>query len=1599
MRGITFIDTEVSEDNQIVDFGGINVNGEFIHSSILQNFQSFIADSDFLCGHNIFHFDLVFLRTVVSKNISVLYDDRRIIDTLYWSPLLFPQRPYHALIKDDKLQVDELNNPLNDAKKARDLFFDEVETFKNLPDKLKEIYYLLLKDKKEFSGLFSYLNYESRNLNIILIVKELFAGLICENVDLQRLINENPVELAYSLSLIHVNDDYSIIPPWIIKQYAKVDIILHKLRGTPCITGCNYCKEELNANKGLKRFFGYDAYRDFDGVPLQESAVKAAIANKSILAIFPTGGGKSITFQVPALMAGRNTKGLTVVISPLQSLMKDQVDNLERNGITDAVTINGLLDPIERAEAINRVRNGDATILYISPESLRSKTIENLLLGRKIIRFVIDEAHCFSAWGQDFRVDYLYIADFMKKLYQSKNLEEMIPVSCFTATAKQNVVDDIKMYFKDNLNLELELFTASASRKNLSYQVIEKQESEKYETIRRLLEYKKCPTIIYVSRTARATKLAESLNQDGYYAKAYHGKMEKKEKSDNQDAFIRGEIDIMVATSAFGMGVDKKDVGMVIHYDISDSLENYVQEAGRAGRDQTIQAECFVLFNDEDLNKHFLLLNQTKISVQEIQQIWKAIKEVTRTRKRMSSSALEIARKAGWDDNVKEIETRVKTAIAALEEAGYIKRGQNMPRIFADSIMARTVIEARERIERSRQFTDSEKEEAVRIIQKLISNRSKNLEKDQKAESRVDYLADDLGLDKSQVIHIIQKLREIKILADAKDLSVFMDEKGSIAKNMMILNSYYKVEEFLWSKIREEQTVLNIKEQNELAQEEGIKKITPDMIKTIINYWVIKGLITKETSQYNKNLVRVNFAYKKEEVFQIIQKRYDIARINLEYFESLNVNNDTTVHFSVLELVNNFNFEMQLLQQTASSNELEDSLLYLSKIGAIKIEGGFVVSYNALSIERIEHDNKIRYKLEDYKKLKQYYEQKTQMIHIVGEYAKKLMNDYQSALIFVEDYFQLEYSSFLQKYFKGSKGNEIQKNITPKKFQELFGELSPAQLQIINDKHSQYIVVGAGPGSGKTRILVHKLASLLLMEDIKHEQLLMLTFSRAATTEFKKRLLKLIGNAAHYVEIKTFHSYCFDLLGKVGNIEKSIDVIEETYKQIINGDVEVSRITKTVLVIDEAQDIELNEFRLIQALIDKNDDMRVIAVGDDDQNIYSFRGSDSKYMQEFLKRNNAKFYELVENYRSKSNIVTFTNSYVIKIKNRLKLTPIMPVQADNGQIKIIQYQSRNIVIPLVNTMLRDGILSSTCVLTATNEEALQLIAQLQMNGIKAKLLQSNESYLLYNLVEVRYFINELDLKPDTYLILDEVWDKAKQKLRLKYRNSKNLFICEQLVREFEETNNKYKYVSDWMSYVYESQEEDFYHNNRNSIIVGTIHKSKGWEYDHVIIMLKDISIQSDEMKRQLYVGMTRAKKSLTIHYNGDYLYNIANYSYYGQIDNLEYQKDNIKYDESDIIRIQLGYRDVYLSDFKYRQKQIENLISGDLLLVKEEGCFIQNGNNVLYFSSKFKSDISKHRMKGYQITTAKVNYILYWKGENEDKELLILLPEIELRRI
>ena len=1601
MKNLVLIDCEVGvDDHKIHDVGAVRPGGAVLHTADPSQLAPFLEGAEFLCGHNIVHHDLVYLAPHLGQAAAL-----PVIDTLYLSPLLFPRRPYHALLKGEKLRTDEMNNPVNDCRKAEKLLMDEVGAFSDLSPSMQSIFMLLLKDRPEFSGFFQYLALSPSFLEPGYLIRLEFRERICQNAPLAELIAGRPVELAYALALIRGGCQHSVPPGWVLHQFPHVENVLRLLCGTPCPQLCPYCKARLDIHKGLRELFGFDQFRTYNGEPLQEQAAQAAVDGKSLLAVFPTGGGKSITFQLPALMAGQNCRGLTVVISPLQSLMKDQVDHLNEIGITEAVTVNGLLSPVERADAYQRIEDGSACLLYISPEMLRSKTIERMLLSRVISRFVIDEAHCFSAWGQDFRVDYLYIGTFIRQLQEKKGSGCTIPVSCFTATAKQKVILDIRQYFKKTLDLDLALFASTAARENLHYTVLFKEtDDEKYAALRRLIGRRQCPTIVYVSRTRRARQLAEKLSSDGFAALPYHGKMEAAEKIANQDAFLKGAVNIIVATSAFGMGVDKKDVQLVVHYDISDSLENYVQEAGRAGRDPSLKADCYVLYNSQDLDNHFVLLNQTKLSLHEIQQVWQAVKQLSRQTESLCCSALEIARQAGWPSDTHDMETRVTTAIAALENAGYLRRGQNVPHVYATSIQVKNMGEASRCIEASPLFSDQQRLNAKRIMQSLISAKHIARAENDDAESRVDYLADILGIEKREVLHLVDLLREAELLSSEEDMSAYLCKGDTRNRSSLALGRFEKLERYLLGRIPAEGCQIHLKEWVEQAKIEGIPQASVKDIRTLLYYLTIKKYITKQEHP-SSSYVQVTPSLFREKMLEKFDRRIDICRYMIDELyqnaadESGQLHLDKPVSFS---LVGSYRTYKKLLTPGAAAQlclqDFKDALLYLSKIGAMKLEGGFLVSYNGMELHRLVLDNKIRYKVEDYKPLNDFYQQKMQQIHIVGEYASMMVKDYDAALQFVQDYFQMEYQKFLRTYFRGDRAQEIKRNITPDKYRQLFGSLSDAQARIIHDDESQHIAVVAGPGSGKTRVLVHKLASLLLMEDVKHEQLLMLTFSRAAATEFKRRLYDLIGTAVGFVDVKTFHSYCFDLLDRIGSLEGVDNIVQQAAEKIRSGDVEPGKIAKSVLVIDEAQDMDASEFALVEALMYANEDMRVIAVGDDDQNIYQFRGSDSRYLRELVTRYDAVMYELNDNYRSCAGVVALANHWIEPAKNRLKNNPIRAVQTDPGVVQLIYHAGGNLAQPVVQQLLDTRCEGSCCVLTATNEEALQVLGLLTRQNVPARLIQSMGDFCLLDLAEVRYFVKLACQDKDSPTISRTAWERAEDQLKARYADSTCLENCLNLLADFVTAFPLARYKSDLVEFIRESKFEDFYARDKDVVFVSTIHKSKGREFDRVFLLLEGFRAASDEERRKLYVGITRAKQQLYLHCNTQLFPRDLD------LPGVQLLRDPTPYPPPQEITLHLTHRDVFLDFFKDKKRLLLSLHSGHPLQYRAGRLYAELGGRtwcVAQLSRAQRDKLDLLAQQGYRPDRAAVRFIVAWKpsdAADDTEESAVLLPELCLKK-
>jgi len=331
----------------------------------------------------------------------------------------------------------------------------------------------------------------------------------------------------------------------------------------------------------LKRFFGYETFR-----PLQEEVMREALAGNDTFVLMPTGGGKSLCYQLPALAKG----GLSIVVSPLIALMKDQVDALEEAGVP-ATYLNSTLSAVESRQRLAKLYNGEYRLLYVAPERLMLPEMLERLSEWRPGLIAIDEAHCISEWGHDFRPEYRQIAELRGRFPKT-------PLMALTATATDRVREDIvsQLQLRDPRR-----FVASFNRANLTYRVIPRNQP-----LRQVLDVAKRHTgesgIVYCASRNGAESLAKRLDGQGIGAVPYHAGLDADVRAKNQEAFIRDEVQVVCATIAFGMGIDKPDVRFVIHNDLPKNIEGYYQETGRAGRDG-LPADCVLLFNASDVAK------------------------------------------------------------------------------------------------------------------------------------------------------------------------------------------------------------------------------------------------------------------------------------------------------------------------------------------------------------------------------------------------------------------------------------------------------------------------------------------------------------------------------------------------------------------------------------------------------------------------------------------------------------------------------------------------------------------------------------------------------------------------------------------------------------------------------------------------------------------------------------------------------------------------------------------------------------------------------------------------------------------------------------
>ena len=399
----------------------------------------------------------------------------------------------------------------------------------------------------------------------------------------------------------------------------------------------------------LEKYFGFREFLD-----AQEEVINAIVAGSDALVVMPTGGGKSLCYQLPALLL----EGTTVVVSPLIALMKDQVDALQRRGIS-ATLINSSLSLGEQQERIRALARGEYKLVYIAPERFRSRSFLEALGQSTIALFAVDEAHCLSMWGHDFRPDYFRLGQVLETLGRPQ-------VAAFTATATPEVRRDILTHLALREPRE---FVAGFARPNLKLLITHvANEAEKYQRLNALIREHKTG-IVYCSTRKRVEAVAGTLGQANISSILYHGGMTDEEREKAQNEFMQGRRDIVVATNAFGMGIDRSDIRFVVHFDVPGSVEAYYQEAGRAGRDGEA-ATCDLLFNHADTRVQEFFIDGSNPPLEFIVQTYEMLRREADDKHEVQLAIKEMAARLGDERS----DMMVSSALHVLDREGYLDR-------------------------------------------------------------------------------------------------------------------------------------------------------------------------------------------------------------------------------------------------------------------------------------------------------------------------------------------------------------------------------------------------------------------------------------------------------------------------------------------------------------------------------------------------------------------------------------------------------------------------------------------------------------------------------------------------------------------------------------------------------------------------------------------------------------------------------------------------------------------------------------------------------------------------------------------------------------
>ncbi len=1511
--------------------------------ALARRLNAFAAGAGFLVGHNLRRHDLPAL---AAQFPSLEWRDLPLVDTLELSPIAFPRNPYHRLVKGYKIVSECRNDPVHDARLALALLADELRELGRLQADdpgWAGVLHFLFRDDPALGGILARLRGAAApsHAEAGRQVRQAFESACCAT-RLERLAAddlagaaEDRWPLAYALAWLRVAGGNSILPPWVHRTHPRVGALVRELRETDCgRPQCGYCRQQHDPESLLLQHFQLDGFRakpaTAAGGSLQRDIVVAGLGRRSLLAILPTGGGKSICYQLPALAHYWRSGRLTVIVSPLQSLMKDQVDNLVARGVQCAVTINGLLTPPERNAALDRIRLGDAGIVLVSPEQFRNRRFVEAIRLREIAAWVFDEAHCLSKWGHDFRTDYLYVARFIRENFA----EQAAPVACFTATAKPDVIDDLIDHFREQLGVTLQKFLGGHERANLDYVVVPVRKAEKGRYIDEILagELRNGGAgIVFCARRADTEAWAEQLARSSRSCRHFHGGLDPGEKKAIQQAFLAGELDVIVATNAFGMGVDKPDIRVVVHADIPGSLENYLQEAGRAGRDGD-PARCVLLFDEKDVEAQFRLAAGSQLSQRDLVGLLKSIR--SRAQRFRSREVVVSARELLIGAEGVEIEagerdaaTKVQTAVAWLERSGFLKRNENRGRVRSTSLRMKSLGEALQRI-RAAALKHDERERYEAVAAALYRSATPE-------GLSTDDLQLEAGIEHRDCFRILCGLEQLGVVANDLGLSALVS-KGVQGASDRAFERLARFERALLGLMAElapdadsdgAAQVLGIRAmcselRHRLELPAGDPAVNPARLNKCLRSLAepfgsdAQRRASLQTRRIGADSLRVELRRGWREIREICEKRQAVAGVVLAALlgklPAGTRQADLVVECKAQELLGAIDADLALragLREPAVA--LEHALLYLHENDVIQLGNGRAMFRAAMTIEMTEADPRRRFRKEDFAPLQDHYRERTFQTHVMHEYAKLGAQKMAAALALTAAYFSWPRKRFVKEWFAG-RTELLELATTAESYQRIVDSLgSPAQERLVaRPDHGNHLVL-AGPGSGKTRVLVHRIAYLLRVRRVAPTRIIALAFNRSAAAELRRRLFALAGDDACGVTVMTHHALALrltgtslsgaDLRGDAIDFDRLLadaaDLLEGRSDAFANADEARDRLLAgyEYILVDEYQDINAAQFRLVSALAgrrlpDADGRLSLMAVGDDDQNIYAFNGASIEFIRRFQEDYGAEAAWLVENYRSTQNVISAANQVIQPARDRMKADHPIRIDArragdppggrwsaldagQGGRVRLIEspadanLQAQLVAAEVARLRRLDPAtaLGDIAVLARTHGSLEPLRALCELDGIRCALLRDASAEV--SVMQTREGRGVLDAvlgRRRPLLRTGALLCWLRRRLRAQPGNPAWQDLCAaglDLTLAYPKTGLPLREVADWL---YESAGAARRDGAAGALRLMTAHRAKGLEFRHVIVMDCGDWNSDDDERRLLYVAMTRAKETLAL---------------------------------------------------------------------------------------------------------------------------------------